>query len=81
MSKIRFKGTSKPRTFFDRKIYQGSFTRTLSVGRLLPDNWLYVRCTVTAKNGNSVTIKFSKLAEAPNIAPTPPAYQGHKQNS
>ena len=81
MSKTRFKRTSKPRTFFDRKIYQGSFTRTLSIGRLLPDNWLYVRCTVTAKNGNSITIKFVKLAEAPNIAPTPSYNQRDKQNT
>jgi len=61
--KRRFKGVSKPRTFFDRKLIKQGATRYLSVGKVLPKSWRYVRVEKLAGKEDYLIIKITKLLE------------------
>ena len=79
--KERFRGTTQVKRFYDRKVYRGTFTQTLAVGKILPPTWLYVRCKVLEKDSDSVTIQFIKLAEAPRNAHGSQAHQKRKRHA
>jgi len=61
--KRRFKEVSKPRLFFDRKLVKQGYTRYLSVGKVLPKSWLYVRVKKIDEGEDHVTLIISKLLE------------------
>ena len=79
--KERFRGTTGNIRYYDRKIYRGTYTQTIAVGKLLPSNWLYVRCKLISKDADHVTIDFIKLAEAPNNAHGSQTHKGHKRHA
>jgi len=61
--KRRFKGVSKPRSFFDRKLIRQGATRYLAVGKVLPKSWRYVRIEKLEESENHVILKTTKLLE------------------
>lgn len=61
MPKRKFRGTSKPRQFFDRKVRREGYSRTLSLGKIIPKNWRYVRITPIEKTQNAITLRIDKL--------------------
>lgn len=63
MHKRQFAGTSKPRVFFERKLRVEGHGKSLSVGKVIPKNWTYVRMEVIDRNCDTVTIKVTKLLE------------------
>ena len=67
----QFKGTSAPRLFFDRKIRKTGNTKSVSLGKILPQSWYYTRLEIVDRDANSVTVKFTKLLEnVPNASDT-----------
>jgi len=67
----QFKGTSSPRLFFDRKIRTTGNTKSVSLGKVLPQSWYYTRLEIVDRDANSVTVKFTKLLEnTPNASDT-----------
>ena len=61
--KRQFKGTSAPRLFFDRRVRETGGTISVSLGKILPHNWYYIRLEVIDRNDDSVTVKITKLLE------------------
>jgi len=59
--KRQFKGTSKARKFYDRKVLHYGHTRTLSLGRIIPKDWRYVRLKVTKKTPTQINLVIRKL--------------------
>jgi len=76
--KRRFKGTSRPRTFYDRKILRHGYGRQISVGRIIPNDWRYVRIEVLDKGENDIVIKIRKLLGAEINASTTPTRKTSK---
>ncbi len=69
--KRQFKGTSKPRLFFDRDVRQTGFTKSISLGKVIPDGWNRVRVQVIDRDEYAVVVKFSRLVEVnPNACDT-----------
>lgn len=68
LRKRQFKGTSKPRLFFDRKLRPAGNTRVVSLGKVLPEGWSYIRMEIVDRTENTVTVQFTKLLEAEPVA-------------
>ena len=79
--KRQFKGTSKPRLFFDIKVRPTGGTRSVSLGRILPKRWYYIRAEVVDRERNSITVKFTKLLEMEADAPDTNANTRRKQDA
>ena len=79
--KRQFKGTSKPRLFFDRVIRKTGNTVSVSLGKILPKSWYYARLEIVDRGADYITIKFTKLLEnEPNASDTA-TNQASKQNT
>lgn len=62
--KRKFSGTSKSRTFYDRKVLRHGSGAQISVGYVLPKSWRYVRITPVWENGDTVWLEVHKLLGA-----------------
>lgn len=60
-AKRQFHTAAKRRTFFDRKVIHYGASRTISLSKVIPEDWAYVRVCAIDKNPNSVTIIITKL--------------------
>lgn len=60
-TKRQFRGTSLPKAFFDRKVRIVGYSRVLSISKILPEDWAYVRMRVLNKTPGSVEVLFTKL--------------------
>lgn len=72
----QFKGTGNPRTFFDRRVRMTGGTKSVSLGKILPDSWSYIRVEVVDRDSDAVTIKLTKLLEEYTNAQDNTANQG-----
>jgi len=68
MTTHQFAGQYKPRTFFDRKVQNTGYTRTLSMGKIIPKDWKYVRLTVLDSQPSYVIVRIDKLLGEVNYA-------------
>ncbi len=66
--KKQFKGTSRARSFFDRKVQTYGYSRTLAMGKVLPKGWTYVRIRKIKEGEDFVTVKITKLLGGGNNA-------------
>ena len=64
--KRQFKSGAKPRTFFDRKVREEGYTRTVSLGKILPKQWIYVRVQIISQKPDELIVRITKLAEEEN---------------
>ena len=55
------KVSAKQQTFYHRKITKAGGTRTLALGRMIPDDWLLVKCRVVKIEGKVCLIELIKL--------------------
>ena len=79
--KRQFKGTAKPRLFFDRLVRETGNTRSLSLGKAIPQGWGYVRIEVIDRESDSVTVRITKLLERLPNAPDTKANKGSEQDT
>lgn len=54
-------GTLPATTFYHRKLTPSGGTRTLSVGRILPSDWLIVKIQVLKQDDRVCVLEFTKL--------------------
>lgn len=74
----QFSGASKPRTFFDRKVRPQGGGCSISVTKLIPKTWRYVRLRKVRETDTSVTVRIEKLLGEKQHAPNKKADKGHK---
>jgi len=64
--KRQFSGVTKPRTFYDRKVGHYGQSRTLSLTKIIPKDWQYVRITPLKADETTFVIEVKKLLGANN---------------
>jgi len=57
----QFKGTRGRRQHFDRKVRREGHARVLSLSKVIPEDWLYVRITPLNRTENSIELLIEKL--------------------
>lgn len=77
----QFKGTQQRRAFFDRKVNHIGSTRSLSMTKVLPEGWAYVRITLLHRTEQSIEVLIERLLEMNNIAPDTTINMRNKQNT
>ena len=68
--KRQFRGASKPKDFYDRKVIKGIGTRQISITPIIPEDWKYVRLWKAEEHPNMIVLIIEKLVGGPAIAPT-----------
>jgi len=58
----QFKGTKSPPGVYTRHVTPHGYSRSITVGRIIPEGWRLVNVQVLERNENSITIKITKLA-------------------
>jgi hypothetical protein len=79
--KRQFKGTKAPRLFFDRTVRKTGNTKSLSLGKVIPASWSYVRIEIVDRDESSITVKITKLLETTQDAPDSNGNKRGKQNA
>ena len=64
----QFKGTSKRRTFFDRKVRKVGYSRVLSMTKVVPEDWAYVRIIMMNRTSDAVEVLLEKLMGVEELA-------------
>ena len=59
--KRQFKGTSTVHRSYDRKVIHSRTGRTLSLTKIIPKDWLYVRIQVNYRQSDLVSLNIMKL--------------------
>ena len=80
-AKRQFRGTSKPRQSYDRKVRHVGYTSYVALGKVIPNNWEYVRLTPLNRTPNSVEVLIEKLLGRPNNAQTTTADKTSKPHT
>jgi len=80
-SKRQFKTGRKKRTFYDRKVRKVGFTLSISLGKVIPKGWTYIRITPIKREGNVITITLEKLVGENNHAQTAKNNKGSQQDA
>lgn len=73
--------SAQKRTFFDRKVLEYGYSRTIALGKVIPADWSYVRITVVSKSDSTVTLEITKLLGGKPLALYKKADKGHRQDS
>jgi hypothetical protein len=66
---------------FNRKVFKHGHGRSLSVTKLLPTTWEYVKITVVRADQNEVVLKIKKLYGVNNNAQNTTTSARRKQNT
>jgi len=59
--KKQFTGKSKKREFFDRRVRTQGGSRVLSMGKIIPEGWSYVRLRKLSETPESVVVRLERL--------------------
>lgn len=79
-SKRQFQTAAKRRTFYDRKVLRYGYSATVSMGRIIPKTWQYVRVRIIEQTDKHITVEFEKLLGDEMIAPITQAHKSSRQN-
>lgn len=60
--KKQFKSGEKTPQFYDRRVRHEGATRSLSLGKVIPKHWIYVRITILEQNPEYIKLGILKLA-------------------
>jgi len=60
-AKRQFKGGAEPRTFFDRKVRHQGYSRSVSLGKVIPKDWQYVRIHIVQISKWAIDLQIQKL--------------------
>ena len=66
--KRQFHVSAHKRTFFDRRVLRYGYSATVSMGKIIPKNWAYVRMSITDQTPNTLTVKLEKLMDVNQLA-------------
>jgi len=70
-TKRQFKAGPKTRLFYDRKVRHEGYTRSLSLGKIIPKDWQYVRIKVAAQTPDFIKLEILKLMGGEKNEPKP----------
>ena len=59
--KRQFKGTATPKTFYDRKVRKVGYSRVVSLSKIIPENWAWVRMQTLNQTDGAIEVLFTKL--------------------
>ena len=76
----QFHTAAKRRTFFDRKVLHYGQSRAVSLGKVIPKEWTYVRIKIIDKDPATVTIAITRLMVSESHAQTPNPNKTNRQN-
>lgn len=76
----QFHTAAKRRTFFDRKVLHYGQSRAISLGKVIPKEWQYVRVGIIDKTPNIITVTFTRLLVSESHAQTIKPNQTNRQN-
>jgi len=79
-TKRQFHTAAKRRSFFDRKVLTYGSSRTVSMSKVIPKDWTYVRVGIIDKNPNTVTLTITKLMVSESHAQNPQTNKTNRQN-
>jgi hypothetical protein len=79
-SKRQFHTAAKRRSFFDRKVLTYGSSRTVSLSKVIPKDWTYVRIGIVYKDINAVTITITKLMVSESHAQNTQTNKTNRQN-
>lgn len=66
--KRQFKGTSKTPKFYDRKVQHHRTGRTLSMSKVIPEDWAYVRIIPIDRGEDYIDLVIRKLMTVEELA-------------
>lgn len=66
--KRQFHTSAQKRTFFDRRVLRYGYSATVSMGKIIPKNWAYVRMSIIEQTEKTLTIKLEKLIGVEQLA-------------
>ena len=69
--KRQFQTAAQRRLFFDRKVLKYGHSRSLSLGKILPKDWDYVRIRIIEQTDNHLTLSLDLLWRDTNNARCP----------
>ena len=78
--KNQFKTQSKPHTFFDRKVIETGHSRVITVTKVIPKSWTYVRITHKAHLKDEILLSIVKLVGRDGDAQTQNSSSTDQQN-
>jgi len=76
----QFHVTPQKRAFFDRKVLTYGYSRTVSMGKIIPKDWTYVRLSVQSSDHNHIVLLISKLMGREPYAQNTQTNKGDRQN-
>lgn len=79
--KHQFNTSAKKRTFFDRKVITYGYSRSVSMGKVIPADWTYVRVTIIEQDKSHILVAFDKLLGADKLACYPRTCTRTKQDT
>lgn len=77
----QFKGTSKPKEHYDRKVRKVGYTIYVALGKVIPEGWDYIRITPLNRTPNTIEVLFEKLLGSQNNAQTKTNNTADKQDA
>jgi len=77
----QFRGTSKRKNFYDRKIRPQGFSVVVSLGKVLPSDWTWTRIHLLDRTDKTVTVMFERLEMKGANAPTATDDSASERNS
>jgi len=66
--KRQFHTSAQKRTFYDRRVLRPGYSATVSMGKIIPKNWAYVRMSIIDQTEKTLTIKLEKLIGVEQLA-------------
>mgnify|MGYP001566404204 CR=1 FL=1 len=79
MSKPKqFSGVTKPRLFYDRKVSHYGYSRSVSMGHIIPEDWAYVRVIPLKISETTIVVEITKLLGKNKHAQTTPTHKTNK---
>jgi len=79
-AKRQFHVSTQKRTFFDRKVLNYGYSRTIALGKIIPKEWKYVRIRLIDQTPVTLTINIEKLYGEKNYAHNTKNDKTNRQN-
>lgn len=80
-SSRQFRGKRDKRKSYDRKVRVQGHTLVISLGKIIPDDWRYVRLTPLRKSDTHIELLIEKLLGAEDNAQVETANKEHQQDA
>lgn len=77
----QFERASQRRSFYDRRVRKTGFSRVISLSKVIPEDWGYVRIKILTATPDAVEVLFEKLMGVDELAQNKRNHKEGKQNT